>query len=488
MTSDVIIAGAGPTGLWLAAELRLAGVAATVLERSPERGTFTRGMGVHARTLEVLAMRCMADIPLSRGRVMPRWHFGMLPSMVDFSALDSRYPFVLAYPQPLLEELLERHAIDLGATVLRGYAVSAVTQDGSSVRVLAEGPGGPKVFEGGYAVGCDGAGSTVRKAAGIAFPGTDATLFGYLGDVTLDNPPERGSAVIASQGGALIIAPLPAGGRYRVAGFDPHDQGPGDTLTPERLRDSVVRAAGHDFGLRDPSWLSRFGNATRQAAAYRAGRVLLAGDAAHMHLPTGGVGLNVGIQDSMNLGWKLAAVAQGRAPDDLLSTYHDERHPVGAALLTSTRAQTALIAAFTAEGLALREKLAGLIDSVPEFSRQLAWELSGLDVAYPPATTPAHPLTGTRVPDFRVEDSTVFRHLTRGRALLLNFTGRPGALGAAAEFADALGIPARVAGPWPGHDKLAAALIRPDGYVWWATDQPSGDDVISALTAAGIRF
>lgn len=197
--TDVIIAGAGPTGLWLAAELRLAGVAVTVLERARERAAFTRGMGVHARTIEVLAMRSMADIPLAHGRRMPKWHFGMLPTMVDFSVLDTQYPFVLAYPQLLLEELLERHALDLGAAVLCGYTVTGVTQDESSVRVRADSPGGAQCFEAGYAAGCDGAGSAVRRAAGIAFPGTDARLFGYLGDGTLEDPPERGSAVIASQ-------------------------------------------------------------------------------------------------------------------------------------------------------------------------------------------------------------------------------------------------------------------------------------------------
>lgn len=484
--ADVIIAGAGPAGLWLAAELRLAGVTVTVLERTSERSAFTRGMGMHARTLEVLAMRSMADIPLEHGRKMPKWHFGMLPAMVDFGVLDTMFPFVLAYPQRLLEELLERHAIDLGATVLRGYAVSGVTQDNSSVHVQAESNGSPQTFEASYAVGCDGAGSTVRKSAGIAFPGTDATLFGYLGDVSLDNPPERGAAVVASPGGALVVAPLPEAGRFRVAGFDPDDQEPGDTLTAERLRDSVIRAAGHDFGIHDPSWLSCFGNATRQAADYRTGRVLLAGDAAHMHLPTGGVGLNVGIQDSMNLGWKLAAVVQGRAPGELLSSYHAERHPVGATLLTSTLAQTALIAAFTREGLALREKLASLIDRIPELSRQLALELSGLDIAYRPTASPAHPLTGSRVPDLPTDDGTVFGNLTAGRALLLSFVG-PSVPQDAAEAAAALGIPVRLA-KWPGHEKVAAALIRPDGYVSWASDEPADNQLITALNAFGVRF
>jgi 2-polyprenyl-6-methoxyphenol hydroxylase-like FAD-dependent oxidoreductase len=486
--SDVIIVGAGPVGTWLAGELRLAGASVTILERTPERGLYTRGMGVHARTLEVLAMRGMAEVPVGQGRKVPKFHYGMLPGLVDFSVLDTQFPFVLAYPQQMLEDWFERRAVDLGATVLRGHAVTDVTQDQSSVRVRADTPDGPRTFAARYAVGCDGARSTVREAAGIDFPGTDSTLFGYVGDVTLGDPPEHGTAAIAGHGGSLIVAPLPGSGRFRLGGFDPNDQEPGATLTPERLRASVIRAAGRDFGLRDPASLSRFGNATRQAASYQAGRVLLAGDAAHMHLPTGGVGLNVGVQDAMNLGWKLGAVVQGRAPEELLGSYHAERHPVGAELLRSTLAQTALITAFSAEGLALRQVLADLITSTPELSRKLAETQSGLSVAYL-AGPGAHPLTGRRVPDLAAEDGTVFGHLAGGSALLLNFAGA-GRLPSASEFAAGRGILVRSGGRWPGQDKVAAALIRPDGYVAWAGDEGDGSDAdaVAALTSFGVRF
>lgn len=485
-TTKVIVAGAGPTGLWLAGELRLAGVPVTVLERTQERGPYTRALAIHARTLEVLAMRAMADTPLADGAKLSQWHFGMLPSRVDFSVLDTQYPFVLAYPQPLLEDLLERRAIGLGAVVLRGHTVTGLAQDESSVRVQADGPHGPLTFEAGYAVGCDGTRSAVREAAAIAFPGTDDTLSAYLGDVTLDDPPEQGSAVVASPAGALIIAPLP-GGRFRAAGFDPQDQDPDVPLTEEGIRESVRRAAGRDFGMHDATWLSRAGNATRQAAAYRAGRVLLAGDAAHMHFPSGGVGLNVGVQDAMNLGWKLAAVAQGRAPQELLDTYHAERHPVGASLLQNTLAQTALIATFTREGLALREMLSGLVADIPGLSRRLAAVLSGLDVAYRSADPLAHPLTGQRVPDLPVGDTTLFRLLASAGPVLLSFSG-PGSLPVAADLAAALGIQAHPAVPWPGHEKVAVALVRPDGYLWWASGHPSDADAIEALTRLGARI
>ena len=429
-------------------------------------------------------MRGVADTPVQQGRKMPLWHFGMLPSLVDFSVLDTQFPFVLAYPQPLLEDLLERRATELGATVLRGHTVTGLSQDESSVRIEATGPRGTRIFAAGFAVGCDGAGSTVRKAAGIGFPGTDSTLFGYLGDVTLDDPPEHGTVAIAGRVGALIIAPLPDG-RFRVSGFDPQDQDPDVALTIDRLRASVQRAAGRDFGMRDATWTSRFGNATRQAETYRAGRVLLAGDAAHMHLPTGGVGLNVGVQDAMNLGWKLAAVAQNRAPGDLLDTYQTERHPVGASLLKNTLAQTALIATFSPEGLALRDVLADLMNRTPGMSAHLAEDMSGLALSYPPADPAAHPLTGQRAPDLPADGTSLFRLLTDGRAVLLDFHGT---LDHAAKSARDIGITTRTADAWPGQVGVAAAIIRPDGYVWWATDHATDDTVIAALRALGTQF
>ncbi len=325
------------------------------------------------------------------------------------------------------------------------------------------------------------------QAAGIEFPGTDSELYGYLGDATLDDPPEQGTVAIAGPGGTLIIAPLP-GGRFRVAGFDPAFQEPGSTLTEEQLRASVRAATGgRDFGLHDATWRSRFGNATRQAARYRAGRVLVAGDAAHMHLPTGGVGLNVGVQDAMNLGWKLAAVVQGRAGDELLDSYQAERHPVGQTLLTDTRAQTALITTFTPEGLALREVMAGLLARDPALGTELATRMSGLAVSYPPPNPGAHELTGQRVPDLAAGGTSLFQLLRTARPVLLVFAG--GAiLDEAVRVAQSLGIETHQAGLWPGHEKISAALVRPDGYLWWATDQPVGDGAAGALRSLGVRF
>ncbi|MFI5839049.1 FAD-dependent monooxygenase [Catenuloplanes sp. NPDC051500] len=458
---NVIVVGAGPTGLWLACELRLAGVEVTLIERQSGPRPNTRGLGTHARTLEMLAMRGLVDVPLATGRVVPRWHFGMLPSLADYSGLDTPYPFVLAYPQNALEEFLDARAVELGATILRGTSVAGLTQSPTGVRVqLADGT----ELTASWVVGADGAGSTVRKAAGIAFPGTDATYWGYVADVTLTGPPP--ARAIASVGGALITAPLPSGG-FRVSGFDPHDQHPEQEMTLERVSASVNRAAGRDLGLTDPIWISQFGNATRRAAEYRAGRVFVAGDAAHMHPPTGGVGLNVGIQDAMNLGWKLAAVATGRAPESLLDTYHDERAPVGTAVLENTRAQSALVNAFTPEGQALRAHLSGLIDRHPAVAADLARSVSGLDVAYPSPDPDAHPLTGSRF-----ADATAFPLFATGRPVLVRYPSAP---------------PITPPGGIGVHDSASTsddvtyALIRPDGYIWWATTSPDPDAALAAI-------
>ncbi|SDP88067.1 FAD-dependent monooxygenase [Lentzea jiangxiensis] len=413
---DVVVVGAGPTGLWLAGELRLGGASVTVLEAREERDSNSKALTIHPRTIEVFDCRGVAEPFLAEGIRIPNGHFGGLPDRMDFSALDTPFPFTLALPQARTEELLEDRALRMGVVLRRGCEVVGLTGNGVE---LSDG----SVVAARYVVGCDGTRSTVRAAAGIDFPGTDATTWGWLGDVVLDAPPERGFAGVTGVDGGLMVVALP-GGLHRIVGGDPvtnRAEWPGD-LTLEELRATVTRIAGTDFGLRDPRWLSRFGNATRQAATYRAGTVLLAGDAAHMHFPTGGVGMNVGIQDAHNLGWKLAAVATGRADDALLDTYHGERHPVGADLLRHTRAQTALMTGYTPEGQALRAVVSELIASAPDMSLVLAERLSGLDVAYS---------TGRRVPDQVLPGGdTLFSRLRGG-----------------------------------GHVETTAGLVRPDGHL-----------------------
>lgn len=469
-TEEVVVVGAGPTGLWLAAELRLQGVPVTVLEARAERDPHSKALTLHPRTLEILGMRGLADDFVGEGVPVPTGHFGSLDNRMDFQVLDTPYPFTLFLPQARTEALLERHARGQGARVLRGHRVTGLEQGPDAVRVEAEGPEGPYVLSARYVVGCDGTRSRVRRAAGIDFPGTDATVWGWLGDVVLDRTPALPLSAMGPEGG-LMAVPMP-GGVTRFVGHAPEDQHaeqPGE-LTLEEMRARTRRVLGDDFGMRDPRWLSRFGNATRQAAAYRAGRVLLAGDAAHMHFPAGGVGLNVGFQDATNLAWKLAATVLGTAPGGLLDTYHAERHPVGADLLASTRAQTALMTSYSPEGQALRTVLSDLIGTVPDFSRTLAERLSALSVRYPPADPGAtHPLTGSRVPDLALADGTgLFALLRDGRHLLLELDGHRGADAVPAGRPLPAGTRRHTVRPvdaGPRWSAVRRVLVRPDGHV-----------------------
>ncbi|MER7682505.1 FAD-dependent monooxygenase [Streptomyces sp. NPDC096934] len=497
-SEHVVVVGGGPVGLWLACELRTAGVPTTVLERTAERSPHSKALGIHARTVEVLGMRGAEERFLEEGMKVPNWHFGMLAARIDLSALRTPHPYMLGLPQARTEEILEARARAMGATVLRSHTVTGLLQDDSGVSLQVTGPTGSHVRRAAFVVGCDGAGSTVRKAAGIGFPGTEARVHGIVGDVHLPDLGAGERLQMINEHGALIIVPIP-GGLHRVAGVDPLHQEPGTTLTLEGLRTWMVRAAGTDFGVTAPRWLSRFGNATRQAAAYRNGRVLLAGDAAHMHFPTGGVGLNVGLQDAMNLGWKLAAHVQARADADLLDTYHAERHPVGVALASHTLAQTALISDITPEVLALRDLLGELIRSGTELGGTLAGLLSGLDVSYAAAEPNSHCLTGTRVvPTLGPAHSrcSLFDLLRDGHPLFVNFSDEP--LIGARRLADSLGF--RVAPGTaldtsdPAWSDVRAAIVRPDGHVWWAGDSaghadlPLDDYAQQALAGLRVTF
>lgn len=446
---DTVVVGAGPVGLWTAAELALGGGRPLVLERAEQRSPHSKALAIHARTIEVLAMRGREQAFLDGGMSVPEGHFGMLPAPLDFRGLATPFPFMLAHPQVRTEELLEQHALALGVVIRRGHQVSGLSQDGHGVTLRVSGPDGEYETTADYVVGADGAGSTVRRAAGIDFPGTDSTVFGFLGDVELADPPER-LGYWHNEHGALLVAPMPDG-RHRVTGSAPSMLLP----TLESLRETVKLIAGTDFGLHSPVWLSRFGNATRVAAEYRKGRVFLAGDAAHMHFPAGGVGLNVGIQDAMNLGWKLAAVQRGRAGAALLDSYHPERHPVGVALGEHTKAQTALITATTEEGQSLRRFMTGLVHAHSDVAFALANTLTALDVRYPGG----HPLAGERLPATREQ-----LHLLRaGRPVLLAQDATP-ALKDLATNADVQLYETEL--PWP----TAAVLVRPDGHVWAAGD------------------
>ena len=464
--NEVVVVGGGPVGMWLAAELRRGGVRVIVLEKRAQRPPHSKALTVYPRTIEQFALRGLADRFLVEGTPVPSSHFAILDNRLDFSFLDTRYPFTLFLPQRRTEELLHSHLDELGVRVLRSHEVTGVRQSDTGVEVDAATPSGPVTIEADYAVGCDGGGSTVRQAAGIEFAGTPSTWHTIMGDVELDEPPSAPALTMSTPGGSLYMVAL-GGNRWRLATidhatlFDP----PGGPVTFGELRDSARRLAGTDFGMSETpdAWLSRIGNETRQATVYRSGRVLLAGDAAHIHFPAGGQGLNLGLQDATNLGWKLAAVLRGWAPPSLLDTYEAERVPVGLEVVEDSLAQCGLFAAPGREGVALRDRFNALMGSNPELCRSLAVRLSGLAVRYGEA--------GVRVPDLALHDgpaASVFALLHTARFVLL---ARPGTnVADPGKHVDVVRAEIETGDPeWSG---TAPLLIRPDGYL--ATTGPAG--------------
>ncbi|MET8920719.1 FAD-dependent monooxygenase, partial [Streptomyces sp. NPDC004610] len=429
----------------------------------------------------VLASRGLHERFFQESMKISTGHFANLANRLDFSVLDTPHPYTLFIPQARTEELFEEHALHLGATIRRGHRVTGFTEHPDTVTVQMQGPDGDYEIQTEYLAGCDGTRSTVREAAGIDFPGTPSRFLGWLGDVRFKNPPAPGFNRFTEHGG-LMIVPLP-GDRWRIAGTDAGGettQWPGD-FTLEELREKTIAIAGDDFGMYDPTWLSRFGNATRLAAHYRHGRIVLAGDAAHQHYPTGGVGMNVGVQDSFNLGWKLAATINGWASDGLLDSYHTDRYPIGEQLMEHSRAQTYLFHAFTPEGLALRDLLSRMVPQSREFSDFLAGRLTALDVAYTSDDPDAHPLTGTRAPDltFTNPDTSVFALLRADSYLLLDLTD--GAL-LTDRTQDHIHVhsatPDTPRTDWNG---IRAALIRPDGHlthIWTQQDDALLGDAV----------
>ncbi|MBU6534189.1 FAD-dependent monooxygenase [Streptomyces mayonensis] len=503
MGKNVVVVGGGPTGMWLACELRLAGVPTVVLEQDVDIDQHSRALTVHPRTIETLALRGAHGDLLAEGGRIPSGHFAVLDDRLDFRPLDTDFPFTLTIPQARTTELLQARAVALGADVRRGHRVTdcAATGaeatggevadgvvDGGEVAVSVQGPDGAYVLEAAYVVGCDGTRSLVRERAGIDFDGTRFTALGALADVVLADPPSGPVTSEWTTDGTLMLVPL-SGGRHRIALHSPEDlrtDWPGEP-TLEEIRARVRRIAGTDYGMHSPSWLSRYGNTSRLARHYRKGRFLLAGDAAHQHMPMGGVGLNVGVQDAMNLGWKLAATLQGRAGDALLDTYHDERHPVGADTIEHTQAQTALMAGFSPQGSALRSLLGKLIAQQPQLRDALAGRLSGLSVQYPPPGPHHHPLTGHRAPNLRLSDTEhLFDLLRDGRPVLVDF-GRVDGLGTGGVDArtNRYRCPPGGEQSRPAWAAVSAALIRPDGYVGWASDE-TDPDALSAETGKAV--
>lgn len=464
--TDVIVVGAGPTGLTLACELALAGVDTVVLERLPHRIRQTKGGAVQPRTQELLELRGLLE-PM-RARAMSReplgGHFALLPVPLDCTVWDTAHPHVLSLPQWEIEEVLEERATELGVEVLRDTPVTLVEQSDHGVTVTAAG----RRLEARHLVACDGAHSTVRKLLGVPFPGRPGTFTAVLADVRLASasglvPTEPGhisTLTREAEDGWGMLLPL-GGDRYRFTGgrLDGDEPAKDEPVTLREIADLLRHVYGERTVPAEVENASRFSDATRQVDDYRAGRVSFAGDAAHIHPPYGGQGLNLGIQDAFNLGWKLAAVLRGDAPADLLDTYQTERHPAGAWVLHITQAQRVFAAPRpSADVVELREVFTGLM-RLPETNRHLSGLMSGLSHAYDLPGT--HPLTGHRIPGL---DPELFRS---GRPVLLDTAGiLPPDLGA---------TPARPANGLPG-----AVLVRPDGYAAWAADT---DPDLNALTA-----
>ncbi|MFE1549883.1 rifampin monooxygenase [Streptomyces sp. NPDC058718] len=452
---DVIVVGSGPTGLMLAGELRLHGVRVLVLDKEAEPTRQSRAQGLHVRSIEVMEQRGLLERFLSLGRQITAGGFFAGLGKAWPQEMDTAHSYVLAIPQEVTERLLTEHATEVGAEIRRGCEVVALSQDDQGVSVtLADGG----ELRARFVVGCDGGRSAVRKLLGVGFPGEPSRVETLLGEMELTTPQDELAAVMTEvRKTQQRFGTLPLGeGVYRVV-VPAEGVAEDRTATPtlEEFKHQLRAIAGTDFGARSPRWLSRFGDATRQAERYRVDRVFLAGDAAHIHPPTGGQGLNLGIQDAFNLGWKLAAEVNGWAPKGLLDSYHAERHPVGAAVLDNTRAQIQLMS--TEPGpQSVRRLLAELMD-IEEVNRYLIEKITAIGVRYDFGE--GHELLGRRLRDLQLTHGRLYERMHTGRGLLLDRTRRLSVTGWADRVDHVVDAGAELDVP--------AVLLRPDGHVAW---------------------
>lgn len=475
----VVIAGGGPTGLMLAGELALAGVDVAIVERRESQDLAgSRAGGLHSRSIEVLDQRGIAERFLSQGQLHPALQFaGVTLSISDF---PTRHNYVLGLWQNHIERILAGWVSELDVPIYRGRDVTGFAQDETGVDVeLSDGSS----LRAQYLAGCDGGRSLIRKAAAIEFPGWDATMSWLIAEAEMSEEPEWGFRHDAV--GTHAIGKLEDGRRARMVLTERQVVATGEPDLRD-VSEALIAVYGTDYGIHSPTWISRFTDMTRQAAAYRARRVLLAGDAAHVHPPLGGQGLNIGVQDAVNLGWKLAQVVKRTAPESLLDTYHAERHPVAARVLRNTMAAAALRRPDD-RTKALGDYVSEVI-SMDEPRRRLVGEISGLDVHYDLGE--GHPLLGRRMPDLDLVTSNgplrLFTLLHKARPVLVNF-GEPGGfdIGSSsgrvqlmdAKYVGTFELPALGAVPAP-----AAVLIRPDGYVAWVGNSTQ-QGLAEALTA-----
>jgi 2-polyprenyl-6-methoxyphenol hydroxylase-like FAD-dependent oxidoreductase len=464
----VVIVGGGPTGMMLAAELALAEVDALILERRPDQEVDgSRAGGLHSRAIELLDQRGAADRFLSEGYTVQITSFG--ETKLDLSDFPTRHPYGLALWQKHIERIMAEWIWELGVTVRHGREVTGFSQDAAGVDVgLADGSS----LRARYLVGCDGGRSAIRKGAGIDFPGAEATRSTLVAEAQMDD--KSGFGLHRGPLGVGGIGPMEGGDALRIVVPEAKLKA-GDGPTLDELRDALFTVYGTDYKVHSPTWISRFTDATRQADAYRAGRVLLAGDAAHIHSPMGGQGIPLGMGDAVNLGWKLAQVVKETSPDDLLDTYQAERFPAAARSLRYTMALNAL-SRVDPRTDALRDTVAE-VTVMDEPRKHLAALQSGLDVHYDLGE--GHPLLGRRVPDLDLITTDgprrAYSLLHKAQPLLLNL-GEPGAFDIG-PWADRVQVvDARCDGPWElpviGEvDAPAAVLVRPDGHVAWVGNQ-----------------
>jgi 3-(3-hydroxy-phenyl)propionate hydroxylase len=467
----VVVAGGGPTGMMLAAEVALTGVDVAIVEMRPDHVlTGSRAGGIHSRTIEVLDQRGVAGRFLAEGQTAQAAMIGT--TVLDMSDFPTRYPYSLGIWQNKIERIMAAWLSELPVRIYYERQVKGFVQDSTGVDVeLSDSTS----IQAQYLVGCDGGRSVIRSAAGIGFPGWDATRSNLIAEVEVTEEPPRGMRQDAT--GVHGLHRLEDGKTFRVI-LSEQRLGPSSQPTLPDLSEALIAVYGTDFGIHSPTWISRFTDMTRQAASYRDRRVLLAGDAAHVHYPAGGQGLSLGVQDAVNLGWKLAQVIKGISPEELLDTYHDERHPVAARALRHTMAQGVLQRA--------DDRMKALVEMVSELAvldeprRRLAGLISGLDIHYDLGE--GHPLLGRRMPDLDVVvpggTVRVFMLLHEAKPVLLNL-GEPGRLDITQWSGRVRAIDAQYVGRWelpvlgevsPPH----ATLIRPDGYVAWVG---SGTDV-----------
>jgi rifampicin monooxygenase len=464
---DVIVAGGGPTGMMLAGELRLQGLHALVLEKEAEPTRVVRALGLHARSVEVMDQRGLLERFLPLGQQYPLGGFFAGINKPAPDRLDTAHPYVLGIPQTTTDRLLTEHAAELGVEIRRGCELVGLSQDGHGVTVeLADG----RQLRSRYLVGCDGGRSAVRRLLGVGFPGEPARHEWLLGEMEVAVTPETLDAVIAEvRKTHKGFGAVPLGdGVYRIgvpAAGVTEDRSVPPTL--DELKQQLQVFAGTDFGVHSPRWLSRFGDATRLVDRYRVGRVLLAGDAAHIHPPTGGQGLNLGIQDAFNLGWKLAADINGWAPEGLLDGYHTERHPVAADVLDNTRAQTELISPEPGPQ-AVRRLVSELMD-FEDVTRYLIEKITAIGVRYDFGE--GHEMLGRRIRDVGLKRGRLYDLMHGGRGLLLDQTGRLSVAGWADRVDQVVDSSEELDPP--------AVLLRPDGHVAWVGEDQT--DLLSQM-------